>query len=122
MARTINLNPGIGASAHLIQHSGLVLTSLYFEYTHLYLIPQGQTRVRWQQADVVAHAGQLLIVNSSQTVDILNTAADNGTFSCQLLIYDPLLFSTLFCAVDPSPPAPFSGVLALSTLSKRIFT
>ncbi|WP_337262990.1 MULTISPECIES: helix-turn-helix transcriptional regulator [unclassified Serratia (in: enterobacteria)] len=116
MARIINLYPGIGASAHLIQHSELLLTSLYFEYTHLYLIQQGQTRVRWQQGDAVAHAGELLIVNSGQTVDIINTPADNGTFSCQLLICDPLLFSTLFCAVDPPPPAPFSGVLALNTL------
>ncbi|MGZ2707743.1 AraC family transcriptional regulator, partial [Klebsiella pneumoniae] len=34
MERTINLCPGIGASAHIIQHTELLFPSVYFEQPH----------------------------------------------------------------------------------------
>ncbi|MCK4085451.1 AraC family transcriptional regulator, partial [Acinetobacter radioresistens] len=52
MERTINLCPGIGASAHIIQHTELLFPSVYFEQPHLYLVQQGHKRVRWQQHEV----------------------------------------------------------------------
>lgn len=111
MERLINLCPGIGASAHLIQHTELRFLALYFEHTHLFLIQQGQTRIRWQQREVVAHAGELLIVDGGLTVDVINSLSDSGVFSCQLLICDPLLFDT-----QPNAPTPFTGVTTLTKL------
>lgn len=111
MERLINLCPGIGASAHLIQHTELRFLALYFEHTHLFLIQQGQTRIRWQQREVVAHAGELLIVDGGLTADVINSLSDSGVFSCQLLICDPLLFDT-----PPNAPAPFTGVTTLTKL------
>lgn len=116
MERSINLCPGIGASAHLIQHTELRFLSLYFEHTHLFLIQQGQTRIRWQQREVVAHAGELLIVDGGLTADVINSLSDSGVFSCQLLICDPLLFDTLPNAPTVPPPIPFTGVTTRTKL------
>lgn len=116
MERTINLCPRVGRSAQIIQHSELLVPSLYFEQPHLFLIQQGQTRVRWHQQEKVATAGQLLIVDGGQTVDIINSLSDNGMFSCQLLICDPMLFDRLPCAAHLPPLIPFRGILTVPTL------
>ncbi|MGB8664770.1 MAG: helix-turn-helix transcriptional regulator [Serratia inhibens] len=116
MERTINLCPGIGASAHIIQHTELLFPSVYFEQPHLYLVQQGHKRVRWQQHEVVAHAGELLIIDGGQTVDIINGLSDEGIFSCQLLICDPLLFHVQQTPDETAPPAPLDAVLALRNL------
>lgn len=116
MERTINLCPGIGASAHIIQHTELLFPSLYFEQPHLYLIQQGHKRVRWQQREVVVHAGELLIIDGGQTVDIVNQPSDEGVFSCQLLICDPLLFCAPQAQIETAPPTAFDAVLALRKL------
>ncbi|MBN5309220.1 helix-turn-helix transcriptional regulator [Serratia marcescens] len=116
MERTINLCPGIGASAHIIQHTELLFPSVYFEQPHLYLIQQGHKRVRWQQHEVVAHAGELLIIDGGQTVDIINGPSAEGVFSCQLLTCDPRLL-TIQPPVEEAPtPMPFDAVLALRNL------
>ncbi|CAI0808616.1 Urease operon transcriptional activator [Serratia fonticola] len=116
MERLINFCPGIGASAHIIQHTELRLPSLYFEQTHLFLIQQGQTRIQWQQREVVARAGELLIIEGGLTADVINSLSDSGIFSCQLLICDPLLFDTLANAPIAPPQLPFTGVTTLTKL------
>ncbi|HEI8866070.1 helix-turn-helix transcriptional regulator [Serratia sp. AKBS12] len=116
MERTINLCPGIGASAHLIQHTELLFSSVYFEQPHLYLIQQGHKRIRWQQQELVAYPGELMMIDGGQTVDIINGLSDDGVFSCQLLTCDPLLFA----ATRPPGPAmsdhAFAGVQTLRNL------
>ena len=116
MERTINFCPGIGASAHIIQHTELLFPSVYFEQPHLYLVQQGHKRVRWQQREVVAHSGELLIIDGGQTVDIVNEPSKEGVFSCQLLICDPLLLAAPPAQVEPEPPTAFDAVLALCNL------
>ncbi|CAI0710495.1 helix-turn-helix transcriptional regulator [Serratia quinivorans] len=116
MERTINLCPGIGASAHIIQHTELLFPSVYFEQPHLYLVQQGHKRVRWQQREVVAHSGELLIIDGGQTVDIINEPSEEGAFSCQLLTCDPLLFAAPLAQVETQAPTAFDAVLALRNL------
>ncbi|CAI0790830.1 Urease operon transcriptional activator [Serratia quinivorans] len=116
MERTINLCPGIGASAHIIQHTELLFPSVYFEQPHLYLVQQGHKRVRWQQREVVAHSGELLIIDGGQTVDIINEPSEEGAFSCQLLTCDPLLFAAPPAQVETQAPTAFDAVLALRNL------
>jgi AraC-like DNA-binding protein len=116
MERTINLCPGIGASAHIIQHTELLFPSVYFEQPHLYLVQQGHKRVRWQQREVVAHSGELLIIDGGQTVDIVNEPSEEGVFSCQLLTCDPLLLATPPIQVETQPTTAFDAVLALRNL------
>ncbi|MGQ8774029.1 helix-turn-helix transcriptional regulator [Serratia sp. NA_112.1] len=116
MERTINLCPGIGASAHIIQHTELLFPSVYFEQPHLYLVQQGHKRVRWQQRELVAHSGELLIIDGGQTVDIVNEPSEKGVFSCQLLICDPLLLAAPPAQVETQPTAVFDAVLALRNL------
>ncbi|CAI1198651.1 helix-turn-helix transcriptional regulator [Serratia quinivorans] len=116
MERTINLCPGIGASAHIIQHTELLFPSVYFEQPHLYLVQQGHKRVRWQQREVVAHSGELLIIDGGQTVDIVNEPSEEGVFSCQLLTCDPLLLTAPPAQVETQPTTAFDAVLALRNL------
>lgn len=116
MERTINLCPGIGASAHIIQHTELLFPSIYFEQPHLYLVQQGLKRVRWQRREVVAHAGELLIIDAGQTVDIINSPSAEGLFSCQLLTCDPLLLAAQPPLEASLPVTPFDAVLALRNL------
>lgn len=116
MERLINFFPGIGASAHLIQHTELRFPSLYFEQTHLFLIQQGQTRIQWQRREVVARAGELLIVDGGLTTEMINSLSDSGVFSCQLLICDPLLSDMLATAPITQPALPFTGVTTLKKL------
>lgn len=116
MERTINLCPGIGASAHIIQHTELLFPSVYFEQPHLYLVQQGHKRVRWQQREVVAHSGELLIIDGGQTVDIVNEPSEEGVFSCQLLTCDPLLLAAPPTEVETQPTTAFDAVLALRNL------
>jgi AraC-like DNA-binding protein len=116
MERTINLCPGIGASAHIIQHTELLFPSVYFEQPHLYLVQQGHKRVRWQQREVVAHSGELLIIDGGQTVDIVNEPSEEGVFSCQLLTCDPLLLAAPPILVETQPATAFDAVLALCNL------
>ncbi|CAI0869961.1 MULTISPECIES: helix-turn-helix transcriptional regulator [Serratia] len=116
MERTINICPGIGASAHIIQHTELLFPSVYFEQPHLYLVQQGHKRIRWQQREIVAHAGELLIIDGGQTVDIINGPSNDGVFSCQLLTCDPQLFTAQPGAVETTSSTPFDAVLALRNL------
>jgi AraC-like DNA-binding protein len=116
MERTINFCPGIGASAHIIQHTELLFPSVYFEQPHLYLVQQGHKRVRWQQREVVAHSGELLIIDGGQTVDIINEPSEEGVFSCQLLTCDPLLFAAQPSLIETQAPKAFDAVLALRNL------
>ncbi|NTX79349.1 helix-turn-helix transcriptional regulator [Serratia proteamaculans] len=116
MERTINFCPGIGASAHIIQHTELLFPSVYFEQPHLYLVQQGHKRVRWQQREIVAQTGELLIIDGGQTVDIINEPSEEGVFSCQLLTCDPLLLAAPPAQVEPQPPTAFDAVLALCNL------
>lgn len=116
MERSINFCPGVGAAAQIIQYTELLLPSLYFEHPHLFLIQLGQTRIRHKQQDVVAGAGELLIVNGGQTVDIINSLSDNGTFSCQVLICDPALFETVSSAPIQPSTTPFTGVAKIPKL------
>lgn len=116
MERSINLCPGVGASAQIIQHTELLLPSLYLEQTHLFLIQHGQTRIRRNRQEVVASAGELLIVEGGQTVDMINSLSDSDSYSCQLLICDPELFETVSPAPDAPLLPPFTGVVTLPKL------
>ncbi|CAI0752521.1 Urease operon transcriptional activator [Serratia rubidaea] len=114
MERTINLCPGIGSSAHIIQHTELLLPSVYFEQPHLYLIQEGCKRIRWQQHEVVANTGDLLLIDGGQTVDIINSLSGDGRFSCHLITCDPQLFAA---APNEAPAAgTFTGVRALPNI------
>lgn len=117
MENTINCYPGIAASANIIQHTELLLSSLYFEHTHLYLIQQGQTHVIWEQQRIIAQTGDLLVISSGLTADIINIPPEKGVFCSQLLICDPSLHDHLCC--EPQPPALSSvnRVLTIQELS-----
>lgn len=117
MERKINFYPGIGGSAHLTQHTELLLPSLYFEHPHLFLIQQGQTRVRWGKQETAARTGDLLIVGGGKTVDLINSLSDNGIFSCQMLICDPSLSDNLSPTSSYALSSPtFSGAATLPKL------
>ncbi|MEB6336492.1 helix-turn-helix transcriptional regulator [Serratia rhizosphaerae] len=116
MERTINLCPGIGSSAHIIQHTELLLPSVYFEQPHLYLIQEGSKRIRWQQHEVVANAGDLLLIDGGQSVDIINSLSSDGRFSCHLITCDPLLFAASPAQIDVSAASTFSGVRTLANI------
>lgn len=69
--------------------------------------------MRWQQQEVVAHPGELLIIDGGQTVDIINGPSEEGVFSCQLLTCDPLLLNVQPPVEEMPPPMPFDAVLTL---------
>lgn len=116
MERTINLCPLIGASAHIIQHTELLFPSTYFEQPHLYQVQQRVKRMRWLRREVVAHAGEMLIIDGDQTVKIISNSSEEGLFNCQLLTCDPLLLAAQPPLEASLTTVPLDPVLALRNL------
>ncbi|MGP6380943.1 helix-turn-helix transcriptional regulator [Yersinia bercovieri] len=94
MERTINFCPGVGSSAHVIQHTELLLTSVYIENPLLIMVNRGQKIIRWDNQECVIQAGEIVAVSSGQTVDVINGLSDDGLFFSHQLRCDPRLIAT----------------------------
>ncbi|CNI21794.1 AraC family transcriptional regulator [Yersinia intermedia] len=94
MERTINFCPGVGSSAHVIQHTELLLTSVYIEHPLLIMVNRGHKIIRWDNQECIIQAGEIVAVGSGQTVDVINGLSDDGLFFSHQLRCDPRLIAT----------------------------
>ncbi|AJJ19913.1 MULTISPECIES: helix-turn-helix transcriptional regulator [Yersinia] len=94
MERTINFCPGVGSSAHVIQHTELLLTSVYIEHPLLIMVNRGHKIIRWDNQECIIQAGEIVAVSSGQTVDVINGLSDDGLFFSHQLRCDPRLIAT----------------------------
>lgn len=94
MERTIKFCPGVGSSAHVIQHTELLLTSVYIENPLLIMVNRGHKIIRWDNQECVVQAGEIVAVSSGQTVDVINGLSDDGLFFSHQLRCDPRLIAT----------------------------
>lgn len=94
MERTINFCPGVGSSAHVIQHKELLLTSVYIEHPLLIMVNRGHKIIRWDNQECIIQAGEIVAVSSGQTVDVINGLSDDGLFFSHQLRCDPRLIAT----------------------------
>ncbi|CND89440.1 AraC family transcriptional regulator [Yersinia rohdei] len=94
MERSINFCPGVGSSAHIIQHSELLLASVYIEHPLLIMVNRGHKLIRWGNQECIVKSGEIVAVSSGQTIDIINSISDDGLFFSHQLRCDPRLIAT----------------------------
>lgn len=94
MERTINFCPGVGSSAHVIQHTELLLSSVYIEHPLLIMVNRGYKIIRWNNQECRVQSGEIVAVSSGQTIDIVNGLSDDGLFFSHQLRCDPRLIAT----------------------------
>ncbi|MDR5018573.1 helix-turn-helix transcriptional regulator [Yersinia rochesterensis] len=94
MERIINFCPGVGSSAHIIQHTELLLTSVYIEQSLLIMVNRGHKIIRWNNQEYTIRAGEIVAISSGQTIDIINGLSDDGLFFSHQLRCDPHLIAT----------------------------
>ncbi|MGE4800032.1 helix-turn-helix transcriptional regulator [Yersinia hibernica] len=117
MERTINFCPGVGSSAHVIQHTELLLTSVYIEHPLLIMVNRGHKIIRWDNQECVIRTGEIVAVSSGQTVDIINGLSDEGLFFSHQLRCDPHLIATFANHPASAALGGIPGVLPMRDLA-----
>ena len=112
MVRKIKVTPGIGTISLLIQHSELFIHDVYIDKPQLVLIQNGSLSITDQAQQVTLQAGEMLVLNSGQTLSMTHHLSGNGPFSCAIMAWDHQLLSDAgLHATGFSPP-----LLAVNTL------
>ncbi|WP_019210340.1 helix-turn-helix transcriptional regulator [Yersinia massiliensis] len=117
MERTINFCPGVGSSAHVIQHTELLLTSVYIEMPLLIMVNRGHKIIRWDNQECIVQAGEVVAVSSGQTIDVINGLSDDGLFFSHQLRCDPRLIATFANHPLSAGLKRVPGVLAMRNLA-----
>ncbi|MGC6387190.1 helix-turn-helix transcriptional regulator [Ewingella sp. S1.OA.A_B6] len=91
----------------LIQHSGLLIRNIFVDKPELIFIQQGYSIIRHGLQETRVNSGEMLAVNSGQTVSMTNSLSDNGVFSCAIMAWDSSLFSDVRLHASP-----FEGALS----------
>ncbi|ATM86292.1 MULTISPECIES: helix-turn-helix transcriptional regulator [Yersinia] len=117
MERTINFCPGVGSSAHVIQHTELLLTSVYIEMPLLIMVNRGHKIIRWDNQECIVQAGDVVAVSSGQTIDVINGLSDDGLFFSHQLRCDPRLIATFASHPLSAGLKRVPGVLAIRNLA-----
>jgi len=112
MVRKIKVTPGIGTISLLIQHSELFIHDVYINKPQLVLIQNGSLSITCQEQMVTLQSGEMLVLNSGQTLSLTHHLSENGPFSCAIMAWDHQLLSDAgLHATGFSPP-----LIAVDTL------
>ncbi len=93
MVRKIKVTPGIGTISLLIQHSELFIHDVYINKPQLILVQNGSLSITNQEQQFSLQAGEMLVLNSGQTLSLTHHLSDNGPFSCAIMAWDHQLLS-----------------------------
>ncbi|MFS7195268.1 helix-turn-helix transcriptional regulator [Rahnella inusitata] len=93
MVRKIKVTPGIGSTSLLIQHSELFIQDVYIDKPQLLLIQNGSMTVHYQHQEVSLQTGEMLVLNSGQTLGLTHQLSENGPFSCAIMAWDNALLT-----------------------------
>ncbi len=112
MVRKIKVTSGIGTISLLIQHSELFIHDVYIDKPQLVLIQNGSLSITDRAQQVTLQAGEMLVLNSGQTLSMTHHLSGNGPFSCAIMAWEHQLLSDAgLHATGFSPP-----LLAVNTL------
>lgn len=101
MIRKIKASPGAGSSSLLLQHSELFISSIFVDKPELLFIQQGYSIIRHGLQETRVNSGEMLAVNSGNTLSVTNCLSDSGVFSCAILAWDASLFSDVRLHASP---------------------
>ena len=105
MVRKIKVTPGIGTISLLIQHSELFIHDVYINKPQLILVQNGSLSIHYQEQQVTLQSGEMLVLNSGQTLSLTHHLSDNGPFSSAIMAWDhQLLTDAGLHATGFSPP------------------
>jgi len=89
LARDIHVRQGVGATAHVLQGSGLEILRARVEQPALILVDRGIKAVRAERgASVRALPGQAIVIGGNQTVDFTNSVPDGTHYEARWLLFD----------------------------------
>jgi len=77
----------------LIQHSELFIQDVYIDKPQLLLIQNGSMTITYQDQEISLQTGEMLVLNSGQTLGLKHQLSDNGPFSCAIMAWDPTLLA-----------------------------
>ena len=77
----------------LIQHSELFIQDVYIDKPQLLLIQNGSMTVHYQHQEVSLQTGEMLVLNSGQTLGLTHQLSENGPFSCAIMAWDNALLT-----------------------------
>ena len=84
MVRKIKVTPGIGSTSLLIQHSELFIQDVYIDKPQLLLIQNGSMTVHYQHQEVSLQTGEMLVLNSGQTLGLTHSFLKTGHLAARL--------------------------------------
>lgn len=109
LARELNVRPGVGVAAHIVQGRGLEILRVRVEYPTLILVDRGIKAVKVERGGGVrALRGQGLVIGGNQTVDFTNSVSDGSHYEARWLLFDPVLLDDpyyLGCATEVESPS-----------------
>ncbi|AHK20942.1 helix-turn-helix transcriptional regulator [Yersinia similis] len=117
MKHKISVCPGVGSTAHIIQHSELLLTSVYIEHPLLIMVNRGYKIIRWDSQECVILPGEIAAINSGQTIDVINGLSNDDLFFSQQLHCDPSLIATFANHPTSAELGFIPGVMAIRNLA-----
>ncbi len=117
MKHKISFCHGVGSAAHIIQHSELLLTSVYIEHPLLIMVNRGYKIIRWENQECVILPGEIAVINSGQTIDIINGLSNDDLFFSQQLHCDPSLIAAFAHHLTSADLGVIPGVMAIRNLA-----
>lgn len=96
LARELNIRPGVGIAAHILQGRGLEILRVRVEYPTLILVDRGIKAVKVDRGGVRALRGQGIVIGGNQTVDFTNSVPDGLHYEARWLLFDPALLDDAY--------------------------
>ncbi|RQP26544.1 helix-turn-helix transcriptional regulator [Piscinibacter terrae] len=97
LARELNVRPGVGVAAHILQGRGLEILRVRVEYPTLILVDRGIKAVKVERGSGVrAFRGQGIVIAGNQTVDFTNSVPDGSHYEARWLLFDPALLDDAY--------------------------
>lgn len=119
--RAIDVRPGVGAAAHVLQGRGLEILRLRSELPALIVVDRGIKAVRTVRgAAVRAHPGQAIVLAGNQTVDFTNSVPDGAHYEARWLLFDPALFDDAYYLAQAARVAQGGRPAAPATLLAHV--
>lgn len=111
LARSLVVRPGVGASAHVLQHRSLEIVRLHINQSALIIVRRGVKTLRYGNGlQVQAQPGQAIALAGGQTVDFHNTVAEGTHYEAHWVVFDNALVADFITrhtdAITPHTASP----------------
>ena len=117
--RSITVRSGIGCAAHVIQVRPLLVRNINVDDPTIILIRHGTKRIRWSGNELYLQAGEVVIIGSGESFDVINTPGENGRYEADWLSFNPDLVSRYVCRNQHCLPVSDARKLKITSDSFR---